>query len=446
MTNEHIAEPARWNKMGSLMAPISNIQTLDRIILPTQARIDAIAKSLAERGQIAPILIRSLDDGTQWAVVVGATRLAAAAQLGWPEIAAVVIEANNEPEYQLIEIAENLDRYDLTETERKKLKAKAKKLRAKQLAHFEELLQPKPELQHEATGSAKNPSPAVTPAPERRRGRPSGGVSAAAREAGIPKSTAHRHAEAISSQNEDGTKKPMAVDAGTQTGLAASNDVDAEASAAARKASYAEPDTYSPESWAAKTPKERKQIVAGWGPAIISEMKFHNLPADLLAELGHRAHFEFVECLRKQPAAKQPDIDKLIGIVSRAVEKQRGRKIAPVSKSAPTASPDKAATPSDEPEDIPLSLQRLTQAEAEAVASAINANNRCTDQRVESDGKGGLQMVQLNADGSIDTDCKPENFELSEAADYDVDVEAVRRQVAAAANIRIINKSSEKVH
>jgi hypothetical protein len=95
-------------------------------------------------------------------------------------------------------------------------------------------------------------------------------------------------------------------------------------------------------------------------------------------------------------------------------------------------------------EGIPPFLARLSEKEAKAVASAINTNNNCTDQRVEPNGRGGLQMVYLDADGS--SDGEPEKFELTDAADYSVDVEEIRRQVAAAANIRIINNSSEKMH
>jgi predicted transcriptional regulator len=95
---------------------------------------------------------------------------------------------------------------------------------------------------------------------------------------------------------------------------------------------------YSPASWMKKSLAQRKQIVAGWGPAIVAEMNFRNLPADWLAELEHKAHYEFVRCLHKQPATKQREISALADIVSTMVEKQRAKKVESAPASIPTSS------------------------------------------------------------------------------------------------------------
>src|ERR1700687_3380346 len=102
-----------WQKIGNQMISVNSIKVVDRIIMPTQARIDALAKRLSgPLGQIVPIIVtKYLVDS--WKVVAGATRLAAAKQLGWSEIEVEIINADNDFEYQLIEIDENLGRHDL---------------------------------------------------------------------------------------------------------------------------------------------------------------------------------------------------------------------------------------------------------------------------------------------------------------------------------------------
>jgi len=403
--SKHIAEPLRWNKMGTRMVSIPYVVVADRIIPPTKARIDVMAERLRERGQLVPILVwKGLGD--RWMLVAGATRLAAAKQLGWEEIEATVIAADNEYEYGLIEIAENLDRHDLSESERKQLKAEDKKLRTQRLAQLKELLknphpahqEPKPERQHKATGKPK--------------GRPKGGVRDAARKAGIPKSTAQDHAKAISPA---GQKSPQLGEMGIEVDPAGStsvagNDVDA---AVVRKARYAEPETYSPESWAALTPKKRKLVVEGWGPGIITAMSVAAIcgcmTAEQRVEFNKRASHRAVKAVDEVPLG-----EKQRAAVKKAIEHQ------------PEA---------DEP---------LSEKEAKAVASAINAANNCTDQGVQPDGNGGLVMVEIDEDGAVRVDCKPQNFALADAADYGIDAEEIRRRVAAA-NIHI-KTSSEKMH
>ena len=94
------------------------------------------------------------------------------------------MSADNDLEFQLLEIAENLDRRDLSDAERIELKAKEKELLAKRLAQFKEMVaHPSratvPEKrEHAATGKPK--------------GRPKGGIRDAARKTGIPETTARR--------------------------------------------------------------------------------------------------------------------------------------------------------------------------------------------------------------------------------------------------------------
>jgi ParB-like nuclease domain len=173
-----------WNKMETKLVAVTDIHVSDRIIEPTKARIDAMAESLAKIGQLVPISVSRNLSG-EWKLITGATRLAAAKKAGWKYIEAAIISADNDFEYQLLEIAENLDRYDLSDAERAKLKAQEKELLAKCLAQFKEMMMAHPsratvpeKREHAATGKPK--------------GRPKGGIRDAARKAGIPATTARR--------------------------------------------------------------------------------------------------------------------------------------------------------------------------------------------------------------------------------------------------------------
>jgi ParB-like chromosome segregation protein Spo0J len=92
---------------------------------PTDASVGALADSLARHGLQNPILIRYVEnveiDGEEWEnaafLVAGATRLAAAKKLGWKEIACIDI-GGDDVHAELVEIAENLHRADLTKEER----------------------------------------------------------------------------------------------------------------------------------------------------------------------------------------------------------------------------------------------------------------------------------------------------------------------------------------
>jgi len=170
-----------WREIDSKTVNVGNVHIVDRIIYPTKARIDAMAKSLSgPLGQLQPILVTKYLHSA-WKVVAGATRLLAAKDLGWKQIRATIISADNDIEYQLIEIAENLDRHDLSDGERTRLKNKNKELRAQQLEEFEREL-------------AENETPVKA---KGGRGK-KGGVADAARKAGVSETTARRKAR----QNE----------------------------------------------------------------------------------------------------------------------------------------------------------------------------------------------------------------------------------------------------
>ncbi|MEE3627702.1 ParB/RepB/Spo0J family partition protein [Nitrospirillum sp. BR 11752] len=76
--------------------------------------LDGLAASMAEQGQLQPILVRrNPDDRGHWIVVAGERRWRAAQRLGWGVILA--IEHTGDPE--VLALIENLQRVDLTPVE-----------------------------------------------------------------------------------------------------------------------------------------------------------------------------------------------------------------------------------------------------------------------------------------------------------------------------------------
>jgi len=174
------ASKEHWSDHTSYKVDIGSIDVGDRIIAPSQKRIRDMIKSLEKAGQINPILITK-GKGDRWKVVAGATRLAAK-KLGWHQIKANTVAADNPFDLQLLEIEENSGRHDFTNAERKRLTAMEKKLRTQREAYFKDLMKDSPQA-------------ATSKAPKRKRhdlptgklkGRPKGGATAAARKAGIP--------------------------------------------------------------------------------------------------------------------------------------------------------------------------------------------------------------------------------------------------------------------
>lgn len=76
-----------------LAKPIDSLLPLEGN--PRRGDIGAIAASYKEFGQVKPIVVRDNEDGT-FTVIAGNHQLEAAKQLGWKEIAAVVLEADDD--------------------------------------------------------------------------------------------------------------------------------------------------------------------------------------------------------------------------------------------------------------------------------------------------------------------------------------------------------------
>lgn len=91
------------------------------IIVPERMRkdygdLDELASSIKEHGQIHPILI-TLGDGGGWILIAGGRRLEACKKAGL-SVAATVKENCSQVELKELELRENLDRKDMTWTER----------------------------------------------------------------------------------------------------------------------------------------------------------------------------------------------------------------------------------------------------------------------------------------------------------------------------------------
>jgi len=92
---------------------LSDITVADRVRPTDEDYVAMLANSMAENGQMQPILIRPTPNGdTPYKLIFGAHRHAAATLLEWTEIDATVQKLSAD-EAELIEIDENLIRHDL---------------------------------------------------------------------------------------------------------------------------------------------------------------------------------------------------------------------------------------------------------------------------------------------------------------------------------------------
>lgn len=145
--------------------PVMAVSVGKRVSEPTKKRIKAMADAIALDGQLNPILVRiaaSVAGKKAYYVVCGATRLLAMRELGKETIRAIVV-GGAMIDFEIAELAENLDRNDLRASERRMMKAKLEELRAKQLS----------QVAAEVGGRGKR-----------------GGLREAARQMGVPRSTA----------------------------------------------------------------------------------------------------------------------------------------------------------------------------------------------------------------------------------------------------------------
>ncbi len=101
------------------MSDVLQIVALDAIEIIERLRpvdadnVAAIAASMAEIGMQQPIIVRPVDGSNRLRLVAGAHRVAAAIQLGWDEIGAIVLPVDD-AQARVIEIDENLMRRELS--------------------------------------------------------------------------------------------------------------------------------------------------------------------------------------------------------------------------------------------------------------------------------------------------------------------------------------------
>ena len=88
------------------------IDARDRLREIDDEAVKALSVSMHESGQLQPIELRQMPDGT-YKLIAGAHRFEAAQKLKWPTIRAIIVECNDD-EAKLREIDENLYRYELT--------------------------------------------------------------------------------------------------------------------------------------------------------------------------------------------------------------------------------------------------------------------------------------------------------------------------------------------
>ena len=135
---------------------------------PDPERVKILAQSIQRIGLRTPIMVCRAEGKVR--LVAGRHRLAAAKALGWTDVPVIFIgETATAVELQLIEIAENLHRAELTHLERDE-----------HIAHWLRLTQ---QEKSDAFQFGTH---------QRRAGQQPGGVNAAARALGITKSGAHR--------------------------------------------------------------------------------------------------------------------------------------------------------------------------------------------------------------------------------------------------------------
>lgn len=95
---------------------VEDVHVGNRLRALNEQTVATLTESMRRLGQLSPISVYRLDDGTL-CLVAGFHRLEAAKRLGWIEIEAV-FSTGNEIERELQEIAENLHRSELTALER----------------------------------------------------------------------------------------------------------------------------------------------------------------------------------------------------------------------------------------------------------------------------------------------------------------------------------------
>lgn len=96
---------------------VGDVQIGDRHRQVLPDKVKMLADSMSKIGLISPIFIRK--DNTKVTLVAGAHRLTAANILGWKKIDCIVLDCD-EVDAEILEIAENLHRVELTKEQRDK--------------------------------------------------------------------------------------------------------------------------------------------------------------------------------------------------------------------------------------------------------------------------------------------------------------------------------------
>jgi ParB family chromosome partitioning protein len=105
---------------------IGDVSVLPNRVRPTnEAKVEELAKSMAEVGMIEPIIV--CRNGPGFNLVSGFHRLTAAQKLGWQCVDSIIIEVS-QPEARLVEIDENIVRNELTAAERALCMAERQKM------------------------------------------------------------------------------------------------------------------------------------------------------------------------------------------------------------------------------------------------------------------------------------------------------------------------------
>jgi hypothetical protein len=96
--------------LNEIAVPIHRLRTV------REESVDALVQSMADRGQLQPIVVRR-DRGGSYSLVAGLHRLEAAKKLAWKEIRCTVFNDMDADQAELAEIDENLIRANLTPAE-----------------------------------------------------------------------------------------------------------------------------------------------------------------------------------------------------------------------------------------------------------------------------------------------------------------------------------------
>jgi ParB family chromosome partitioning protein len=155
--------------MKTKRLPVADILVGTRWRTPTAKQIAMMQDSLRDNGLLVPIGVRLANEGNgknrkTWILVYGATRLAAAKEEGWSKIEARILEGSDVT-LEMAELAENLHRGELSKLERDR-----------HIARYIELCGSKGILRGDRAKIG--------------RGRPEGGLRAAARQLHVAPSTA----------------------------------------------------------------------------------------------------------------------------------------------------------------------------------------------------------------------------------------------------------------